>query len=58
VTSATPDFLGDKIFLGTLDAHVIALDAKTGKRGVGCQRVDYRGGYSFTLAPLAINHFL
>jgi alcohol dehydrogenase (cytochrome c) len=48
--------LGDKIFLGTLDAHVIALDAKTGNVVWDVNAVDYRGGYSFTLAPLAINN--
>jgi len=50
--------LGDKIFLGTLDAHVIALDAKTGNVVWDVNAVDYRGGYSFTLAPLAINHLV
>src|SRR6202162_5458284 len=39
--------LGDKIFLGTLDAHVIALDAKTGNVVWDVNAVDYRGGYSF-----------
>jgi alcohol dehydrogenase (cytochrome c) len=48
--------LGDKIFLGTLDAHVIALDAKTGNVVWDVNAVDYRGGYSFTLAPLAIHN--
>jgi len=46
--------LGDKVFMGTLDAHVIALDAKTGNVMWDVTAVDYRGGYSFTLAPLAI----
>lgn len=50
--------LGDKIFLGTLDAHVIALDAKTGNVVWDVNAVDYRGGYSFTLAPLAINNLV
>lgn len=46
--------LGDKVFLGTLDAHVIALDAKTGNVVWDVKAVDYRKGYSFSLAPLAI----
>ena len=50
--------LGDKVFLGTLDAHVIALDAKTGNVVWDITAVDYRGGYSFTLAPLAINNLV
>ena len=50
--------LGDKVFLGTLDAHVIALDAKTGNVVWDVNAVDYRGGYSFTLAPLAIKNLV
>src|ERR1700724_293027 len=50
--------LGDKVFLGTLDAHVIALDAKTGNVIWDVTPVDYRGGYSFTLAPLAIKNLV
>jgi alcohol dehydrogenase (cytochrome c) len=50
--------LGDKVFLGTLDAHVIALDAKTGNVVWDVAAVDYRGGYSFTLAPLAIKNLV
>jgi alcohol dehydrogenase (cytochrome c) len=48
--------LGDKIFLGTMDAHVIALDSKTGNLLWDVATVDYRGGYSITLAPLAVNN--
>ena len=43
--------LGDKVFLGTLDAHVIALDAKTGNVVWDKVAADYRTGYSFTVAP-------
>jgi len=50
--------LGDKVFLGTLDAHVIALDAKIGNVVWDVTSVDYRGGYSFTLAPLAIKNLI
>jgi alcohol dehydrogenase (cytochrome c) len=50
--------LGDKVFMGTLDAHVIALDAKTGNVVWDVTAVDYRGGYSFTLAPLAIKNLV
>src|SRR5260370_1538159 len=48
--------LGDKVFLGTLDAHVIALDAKTGSVGWDVTRVDYSKGYSIRLRPLAIKN--
>ncbi len=50
--------LGDKVFLGTLDAHVIALDAKTGNVVWDAVAFDYRKGYSITLAPLAIKNLV
>ena len=50
--------LGDKVFLGTLDAHVIALDAKTGSVVWDVTAVEYRKGYSITLAPLAIKNLV
>src|SRR5437016_10053477 len=50
--------LGDKVFLGTLDAHVIALDSKTGNVVWDVATVDYRGGYSITLAPLVIKNLV
>jgi alcohol dehydrogenase (cytochrome c) len=50
--------LGDKVFLGTLDAHVIALDARTGNVIWDVSAVDYRDGYSFTLAPLAVKNLV
>jgi alcohol dehydrogenase (cytochrome c) len=46
--------LGDKVFMGTLDAHVIALDAKTGAVVWDVTAADYRTGHSFTVAPLAV----
>src|SRR5271169_3996920 len=46
--------LGDRVFLGTLDAHVIALDAKTGAVVWDAVAADYQKGYSFTVAPLAV----
>jgi alcohol dehydrogenase (cytochrome c) len=50
--------LGDKVFLGTLDAHVIALDAKTGAVIWDVNAADYRAGYSFTVAPLAVKNLI
>jgi alcohol dehydrogenase (cytochrome c) len=46
--------LGDKVFLATLDAHVVALDAKTGNVVWDVAAADYSKGYVFTLAPLAV----
>ena len=50
--------LGDKVFLGTLDAHVIALDAKTGAVVWDVVAADYRTGHSFTVAPLAVKNLV
>jgi len=46
--------LGDLVFVGTVDAHLIALDAKIGS--VRWDRVvaDYKTGHSITVAPLAL----
>ena len=46
--------LGNMIFMATLDAHVVALDAKTGNVVWDAEAADYRKGYSFTLAPLVV----
>jgi len=46
--------MGDKLFFGTADAHLLALSAQTGKRLWDVAVVDdYRRGYSITAAPLA-----
>jgi alcohol dehydrogenase (cytochrome c) len=50
--------LGDKVFLGTLDSHVIALDAKTGNVFWDVNAFDYTKGYSITLAPLAVKNLV
>jgi PQQ-dependent dehydrogenase (methanol/ethanol family) len=46
--------LGDRLFLGTLDAAVVALDARTGRELWETQVADTMKGYTLTLAPLAI----
>ena len=50
--------LGDKVFLGTLDAHVIALDTKTGNVIWDVAAAEYQKGYSFTVAPLAVKNLI
>ena len=50
--------LGDKVFLGTLDAHVIALDSKTGNVIWDAVAADYQKGSSFTVAPLAVKNLI
>ena len=46
--------LGDTLFTGTLDGHLIALDAKTGKPLWNTTVADVKLAYSITLAPLII----
>jgi alcohol dehydrogenase (cytochrome c) len=50
--------LGDKVFFGTLDAHVMALDAKTGAVVWDVSAADYKTGHSFTVAPLALKNLI
>jgi len=50
--------LGDKVYLGTLDAHVLALDAKTGAVVWDVVAADYRTGHSFTVSPLAVKNLI
>jgi alcohol dehydrogenase (cytochrome c) len=46
---------GDKVFMGTLDAKLVALDAKTGSLVWETQIADPELGYSETMAPTAVN---
>ena len=45
----------DMVYLGTLDAKLVALDAKTGKVVWEQQIADPEEGYSETMAPTAVN---
>jgi alcohol dehydrogenase (cytochrome c) len=47
--------LGNRVFFGTLDAALVALDAKTGTPLWETQVADTMEGYSITAAPLALN---
>ena len=47
--------LGDKVFVATIDAHLVALDAKTGVKRWDVVVADYAIGHGMTLAPLAID---
>jgi alcohol dehydrogenase (cytochrome c) len=44
-----------KIFRATLDAHVVAMDAKTGKQLWKSKAADYQNGQAMTSAPLIAN---
>ncbi|WGW02814.1 PQQ-dependent methanol/ethanol family dehydrogenase [Tropicibacter oceani] len=45
----------DKVIFGTLDARIVALDAKTGDVVWRDKIEDYKAGYSYTAAPLIVN---
>ncbi len=45
---------GDKVFFGTLDAQLLALDAKTGKVVWKKKIDDFKAGFSYTAAPLIV----
>ncbi len=47
--------LSDRVYMGTLDAKLLALDAKTGKVLWSTQIADPEAGYSETMAPVAVN---
>lgn len=46
--------LGSTLYMGTLDAHLIALDSRTGNIIWDVEAADYRQGYTFTVAPLLV----
>ena len=48
--------LGARLFMATLDAHVIALDAKTGNVVWDVEAADSKAAYTFTVAPLAVKN--
>jgi len=46
--------LGDSLFMVTLDAHLLALDAKTGAIVWDATMADYTHGYAATIAPIVV----
>jgi alcohol dehydrogenase (cytochrome c) len=46
--------LGDTLFMGTIDAHIVAVDAKDGHALWNTKVADPRAGYAITLAPLVV----
>ena len=45
---------GDRLYMATLDAHLVALEMKTGKVIWDIEIADYRQGYASTPAPLIV----
>ena len=46
--------LGETLYMSTLDAHLVAIDARSGSVVWDSEVADYRGGYSKTAAPLIV----
>lgn len=46
--------LGDRLFLGTVDAHLVSLDRRTGRVLWDVEVADRAAGYSLTTAPLVV----
>ena len=46
--------LGDTLFMGTLDSHLVAIDTKSGRPIWTTKVAESKAGYSLTLAPLAV----
>jgi alcohol dehydrogenase (cytochrome c) len=46
--------LGERLFMVTLDAHLLALDTKTGALVWDAVLADYKKGYASTIAPLVV----
>lgn len=47
--------LDDRVFVTTIDAHLLALDIRSGRLQWETEVADYRLGYTITAAPLAID---
>jgi len=50
--------LGGRVFVGTVDAHLVALDAKTGSVLWDVEVADRKTGHSITVAPLAVKDMI
>ncbi|HLX42741.1 MAG TPA: PQQ-dependent dehydrogenase, methanol/ethanol family [Bryobacteraceae bacterium] len=46
--------LNDQLFVGTVDAHLVALDMRSGRVRWDVKVADYKEAYSITVAPLAV----
>ena len=47
--------LGDRLYMTTLDAHVLAFDSATGRIVWEAEMAEHSVGYAATIAPLAVN---
>ena len=58
ISNKGPAIYAGKVFRGTLDAHVVALDQKTGKQVWKEKVVEWKEGFSMTGAPQVANGVL
>src|SRR3954468_13136671 len=58
VSNKGPAIYDGKVFRTTLDAHVVAYDAKTGKELWKSKAAEWKDGFSITMAPLLANGVL
>jgi alcohol dehydrogenase (cytochrome c) len=58
VSNKGPAVYNGKVFRGTLDAHVVALDQKTGKEVWKTKVAEWKDGFSITGAPLVADGVL
>jgi alcohol dehydrogenase (cytochrome c) len=49
---------GDRVFVGTVDAHLVSLDARTGDVLWDVEVADYKTGHSITVAPLVVKDMI
>jgi alcohol dehydrogenase (cytochrome c) len=49
---------GDTLFWATVDCHLLAIDAKTGRVIWDKELVDYKKGYQYNVAPLVIRNMV
>lgn len=54
-TNRGPAVLDDKLFVATLDGYLVALDLKSGIERWSSKVLNYKTGYSMTMAPLTID---
>jgi alcohol dehydrogenase (cytochrome c) len=58
ISNKGPALYDGKVFRGTLDAHIVALDAQTGKQLWKTKVAEWKEGFSITGAPLVANGVL
>ena len=58
ISNKGPAVYNGKVYRGTLDAHIVALDQKTGKQVWKTKIAEWKEGFSITSAPMVANGVL